>query len=273
MAVIPRVDVYKFMIVWLLVSAFAAIFMFGLDPVSYLSHLVIVTFIAVALDTLINRIKLKKWTFSSSGAITGLILSTVLAPEMLIVQVVAPVAAILSKHVIKWGRSHIFNPAAFGMLVVSIAFGIFPAWWGATILLVGFLYADYLVKKLPLAFSFLIALFVLGVITTGSFGLGLVTDLTTLFFIFVMGIEPRTTPVSSNMSKIVFGVGLAIVATVLPLLGVPWDVYVVSLLVMNLFTIPLNKWKKKPKAVAPVAPAKPPEAKPEEGEGIGKPAA
>ena len=75
-------------------------------------------------------------------------------------------------------------------------------------------------------------------------------DYTAFFFAFVMVLEPVTSPFTRK-GKLIFGALVALLGIMLPLfLHVPADLFLGSLLVMNLFTSRLNKLKSSPK-VAP----------------------
>ena len=60
------------------------------------------------------------------------------------------------------------------------------------------------------------------------------------FFIFIMLIEPKTTPLRPK-GKVIFGVAVAALIFILTQLGVRFDVELSSLLALNLFVPLLNK--------------------------------
>lgn len=100
-----------------------------------------------------------------SALITAMILFFVLAaPDSLSDWVglsFAALVAMASKYIITWRSSHIFNPAAFGVLVVSLIGVGNGAWWIAdTSLLVPMLIAGYLVlmklRRFELFLAFLV---------------------------------------------------------------------------------------------------------------------
>jgi ferredoxin-NADP reductase len=72
-------------------------------------------------------------TNSESAIISALIIACIVppstGPERLAYTALAGLVAMASKYVIAWRHKHIFNPAAFGVAVMSIA-GLLPAiWW------------------------------------------------------------------------------------------------------------------------------------------------
>jgi len=81
--------------------------------------------VAVLTTSLIDIILKKFWlkrTFKmpQSAIITGLIVGTVSVNAPIIGTFIAAVLAILSKFIIRWKSSHIFNPAVFGVVTVQL---------------------------------------------------------------------------------------------------------------------------------------------------------
>jgi Na+-translocating ferredoxin:NAD+ oxidoreductase RnfD subunit len=62
------------------------------------------------------------------------------------------------------------------------------------------------------------------------------------FFIFIMAIEPKTTPLT-YLGKYIFGAGLATLIFILTQVGAKFDVELCGLLVMNITVPMLNKVK------------------------------
>lgn len=91
----------------------------------------ICVFVAVTFDLGINSVKKVKYFFPKAGLITGLIVAMVLPIGVSpLVAAIAALAAILSKHFLKIGRNHIFNPATFGLISAALLFQIPFGWWG-----------------------------------------------------------------------------------------------------------------------------------------------
>jgi Na+-translocating ferredoxin:NAD+ oxidoreductase RnfD subunit len=169
------------------------------------------------------------WRFPSSALLTGLIAGMILGPhEPLPVAVIAGVLATDSKHLLRAGRSHIFNPAAFGLLAAYVLFDTAQSWWGAlpelpppavaALILAGYLVAER-ANKLPAALAFL------GVYTalfTGASFLGDPAHIGEVFrppflhaalsFAFFMVTDPPTSPVPFR-DQFWFGALVAAVAT------------------------------------------------------------
>lgn len=230
-------DAYNIMPILLTLNAIAGIFYFNLNPTEYILHMLTATMVVVALDTIINYIKLKKFVFSKSGLISGLILGSLLGTGKLELTLLAAVTAILSKHIIKWNGVHHFNPAAIGAFLANLVTPL-TAWWAGSPFTLLFLYPDYLVKKVQ-GVIFLVAWYLLQ-FATGSAISQLNYPL--VFFALIMAIEPVTTP-NNRKAQIVFGVLLALLITFLPdvltALKLPFfDIVLGSLLFMNIF----SKW-------------------------------
>jgi ferredoxin-NADP reductase/Na+-translocating ferredoxin:NAD+ oxidoreductase RnfD subunit len=148
-----------------------------------------------------------------SFLITALILCLILpAPastkDFAIVGVIA-FFAIISKYVITFQKSHIFNPAAFGAFVAGRFFNYFPSWWVGTkfltpIVVVGGILVLRKMKRFTMAALF-VTVFLLYLIYGTSLGgsthflwLELIST-QLLFFAIVMLTEPLTSP--TTLSK------------------------------------------------------------------------
>jgi len=143
-----------------------------------------------------------------SDLITGLIMTLILTPPKhsvdFAVLAAAALAAIASKYVIVLNKSHLFNPAAFGALVAGELFHKYPSWWVGTkfmtpLLVIGGILILRKMKRFTMAGTFL-AVFLLYLIFGTNFGgsphflwVELIST-QVLFFVFVMLIEPLTSP-------------------------------------------------------------------------------
>ena len=121
------------------------------DPLFLLMASVAVIF-SVVTDSLFAYLKEKKLLVTESSVIAGLIVGYVLASDQkwwLIA--IAAFFTILSKHIIRIRKKHIFNPAGFGIFLVILLFGATTQWKGtfAWYIVVPFgLYFAYKVNKL-----------------------------------------------------------------------------------------------------------------------------
>ncbi len=164
-------------------------------------------------------------TNTESAIISALILSVIAGPLALPGQfhvlVFMAVAAMASKYLLVRKKSHIFNPAAFG-IVASAIFLDFPAsWWiGSSamtpIILIGGIAILRKIRRWHVIFSFLgtyIGLYVIDALvvqgrsieTVASSLWSIVIVSPLLFFMVVMLVEPLTAP-QTSLRRVWFGV-------------------------------------------------------------------
>ncbi len=185
---------------------------------------------AMALELVLVRLARGVWRWPSGALLTGLIVGMVLSAQVpWFVGAAAGIFAIAAKHLIRLGRTHVFNPAAVGLLVVFFLFSVGQSWWGAfgnmplpvVVLLVpvGIVVA-HRANKLPAALAFLGAYFLL--FTLAAY-LGHAVDVVDVFrspFVemavycgFLMVTDPPTSPVPFP-AQIWFGIAVAAVSVV-----------------------------------------------------------
>ena len=153
--------------------------------------------------------------------------------------------SLLSKYVIKWRGSHIFNPSNFGLVLCFLVLGSDRAeplafWWGPmsfwmavalAIIVLGGLAILMRLRLLGIAIGFWVAFaaatavvaatghamtarYHLGPITSRYFWWILVTSPEVLVFMFFMITDPRTTP-KGRVARVAYGVGVGLLATLL----------------------------------------------------------
>lgn len=155
-----------------------------------------------------------------SPAITGLILFFVLAPATSVTDalwlILGAAIAIKAKYLLAYRHKHIFNPAAFSMLVLTLLGSGMSLWWVASpaffpaLALFGFLIVRKL-RRYDLWFSFIIAAALVkfgyeastGVLAAGSLTSWLISW-PTIFFSTIMLTEPLTMP-PTRSERIVYG--------------------------------------------------------------------
>ena len=164
------------------------------------------------------------------------------------VEVFAVVAglSLLSKYVIKYGGSHVFNPSNVGLVVAFVVLGssrVEPLdfWWAPltnpamllayAVIIVGGLLITRRLKLLGLAASFWLALAVgVGLLSASGhcistrwsfapvcgadFTRTILTSPEVLIFLFFMITDPKTVP-AGQVGRVVFGVLVALVSTLL----------------------------------------------------------
>jgi len=173
-----------------------------------------------------------------SAAITGLLVGMILAPGVSFNMVwLASVAAIASKKLLEFhpGR-HIFNPAAFGLVLVMLLFGNQMDWWGSSSFVLVILGGGFILIRLrrtSLVFSYFIARSLSALLLGGSAGLPDMLLAPNLFFAFVMVVEPKTS-LGRQLDQWLFG-GLCGVMATLSYHWLPsFDGDLLALLVANL---------------------------------------
>jgi|SRR6185369_11386092 len=144
----------------------------------------------------------------------------------------------------------LFNPAALGALFFSF-FGYFPSWWGtnfspryslmegalsiATFVTIPFtFYVAYKYKKFWISLSALISFSIVYLLLFQKSPLFILLDGTLLFFLLVMAIEPKTTPIVTK-DQLTFGL---LIGVLIPLgMYFNWlEAYTLALLIGNLYT-------------------------------------
>ncbi len=185
-----------------------------------------------------------------SPLITGLSLSLLLRGDALWVPALAAVVAITSKFLIRINGKHLFNPAAFG-IVVLLASGhawVSPGQWGQTTLLIaGLVFLAILVlaraDRLDIAIAFLTAYAALLAARAGWLGDPVAIPLhqlqngALLIFTFFMITDPRSTP-DARSARLLFALGCAGIAHWLLFAEQVRPALYVALLATS-FTVPL----------------------------------
>lgn len=208
---------------------------------------------AVITDLICSYVKNGKFSISGSSTVSALIIGFVLAGDNpWWITVSASLFAILSKYLIRFNKKHIFNPAAFGIFLSILLFGASTQWKGTFlwyILLPAGLYFTYKIRKLELIAGYLIT-------ALGLFGIQAVLNKVPLinifgylsyFYVFVMLIEPKTTPVKP-LAKLVFGIAAAGLIFIFIQAQVKFDSELAALLILNLFVPLLNRIPERRKA-------------------------
>lgn len=184
--------------------------------------------------------------FPQSGFITGLIVAIVLAPGSPLWQVAAAVAVgILSKHLIRFQRRQVFNPAAVGVLAAVAFAGAVDGWWADSLPWLIVLLGAFIImrtRKLPTVIAFVLAWVGTLSVQTGISlaALSAVAKALPFFFITVMLIEPMTTPALPR-AQVAYGVLTGVLAAIL-LPIVPAVGLLASLLAANLCAPFINRF-------------------------------
>ena len=200
----------------------------------------------VTFETVFSYLKNKKIELTESPVISGLIIGLVFSSdEPWWMFVLVCLFAIGSKYLIRLKGKHLFNPAAFGVFLATVLFGASTQWKGTYlwyILVPAGFYFIYKIRKIELLTGYaLTALLLFGIqAIIQKVPLVNIFGYMSYFYIFVMLIEPKTTPIKRR-GKFIFGASVAVLIFVLTEMGARFDVELCSLLVMNLSVPILNK--------------------------------
>ena len=216
------------------------------NDIAFLSAILIAITSAVFLDSFITYLKTKHFALTDSSAISGLIIGYVISSgEPGWKFLFASIFAISSKHLIRIKNKHLFNPAAFGILLSVILLGVATRWRGTDlwyVLLPAGIYFLRKIHKLRIIFGYAVSSLIL--FSVHAFIQKLpwleVLKYQNYFFIFIMLIEPKTTPIGRN-GKVIFGISVAALVFILTLCGVQFDLELFSLLILNLAVPALNR--------------------------------
>ncbi|MCX5687257.1 MAG: RnfABCDGE type electron transport complex subunit D [Candidatus Omnitrophica bacterium] len=204
---------------------------------------------AIATDSIIRYLKTKKIIITESSVVSGLIIGYVLSSSQVWwIVALASILAIASKHLIRFKARHIFNPAGLGVLIAVFLLSSSTEWKGAYLwylIVPSGVYFAFKIRKHELVGSYFITSFILfgSQAVIQNVQIFNILGYLNYFFIFIMLIEPMTTPMT-YYGKIIFGSGVGALVFVLYLLGIK-EAEIVALLCFNLLTPLLNKRRKR----------------------------
>ena len=215
-------------------------------------------------DLVISYVRKRKLFIPHAAVVTGMILILLVDPTLAWYKIVAiAFIAMAIKNFIRINNKHIFNPAASGLLMGGLIFGVNASWWGTSfqyssnftiqtlilyvILLLPLYISAYRMRRYYSILSFLISYIVLITISLGNFALNTLSftlfNPTIIFFSLVMLPEPLTSP-SDKHKQILYGVTVSVLTFLLGSrflvdLGIVQglasiDVFIMSLLIANL---------------------------------------
>lgn len=200
-------------------------------PLNLLLFVLFFTFGSTLLfDLLFGYIRFKKLRVPYSAMVTGLILTLIIDPSAEWHQLLAIAAAAMAmKHFLRISGRHVFNPAASGLLIGWILFGLNPSWWGATLYNFGNMallgnvgmYIAILGIIFVSAYRMKRYISVLSYLTASSFFSMLIPTLSLTSFIFtffgigslffggLMVPEPMTSPIKKSR-QLLYGITIAV---------------------------------------------------------------
>lgn len=245
---------YRLMLYFLISLFGLALILTYADVISYnawelISQALFLIGVCWGINTVLSRLAKTKNNLESQF-ITALILFLILGPVNLpqdwAVLAVAGAAAMASKYLIVKKKSHIFNPAAFGVFTSAFIIGQPASWWVGSLLflptvIIGGILVARRVHRFQLILVFLGIYLALNAITISpSVIRNIILSSPLLFFSFVMLIEPLTSP-QIHKRRIYFGILVAVALFVFQYFfsQIPYS-FELSLLVGNAFARIVN---------------------------------
>ncbi len=217
--------------------------------------------LAVETDILFQMFRFHKIRAPDAAMATGLLLALLLPPTVPLLQAAGVAsAAIALRHVLRFQDRPVFNPAAAGVLMGAVFFGLAPSWWGSIGMALVVALGIVLTLRTPGSWRVPVAFFAsyAALSVLGNLALGEVTspqvlllgaiDPAMLFFGFFMVPEPRTS-VARPMDRWIFGLLVGVTTGILPAL-LPSLAPLVALLLGNGVALALRRSRA---AEAPIA--------------------
>jgi Na+-translocating ferredoxin:NAD+ oxidoreductase RnfD subunit len=235
-----------------------AIFLYLKEPnPAFLFGFLWAVLFSILAEGLILFLKTRKFKATESALTSGLIIGYVLyarSPWWLFLAVAF--LAVGLKHILRFRGKNLLNPAACGLFLAVLLLKGATEWKGAYVwylLVPAGLYLVHKIRKMEIIvgyFAVSLLLFVPQALMQGA-SLAYIPGYFNYFFIFIMLIEPKTTP-STRWPKIAFGAGVALLVFLLTEGGFPYEPELFALLILNalvplLSKIPDLKFKTTPK--------------------------
>lgn len=250
-----QITMYRLVLYFLILLILSASILSFINvlPFNFLSIL-LSAFFLTAFCWVINKILsiiLKIPTNYESFFITALILSLIITPasdlDGYIFLGLVAFFAMASKYFLAINRKHIFNPAAFAVVITALFFSKAASWWvGTTWMIPLTLIGGLLVIKKIQRFSMVLSFFIVAITTMlgSSIFLGsdpililqkTILESPILFFAFIMLPEPQTTPPYKKL-QILYGCLVGFLFSSNIALGSFYFTPEIALLVGNLFS-------------------------------------
>ena len=230
----------------LFLAAFA-VFLFLKEPrIAFLIGFFWALLFSILIETGVLYLKTKKLQITDSAITSGMIVGYVLSSESpWWIFLAAAVFAIGLKHVLRFHGKNLLNPAVSGIFLTVLLLKGATEWKGTYewyILIPAGLYLVNKIKKLEIVLGYFVMsllLFVPQALARGSSLLD-IPGYFSYFFIFIMLIEPKTTP-STRWPKIVFGAGVALLVFLFTEWSFRYEPELFALLILNVLVPFLNK--------------------------------
>lgn len=219
---------YRLMLYFMFTLWVASIFLSLMDilpynPLDILSSGIFFGIVCNLANYLLAKIFNAK-TNLESASITALILTLIVGPlllmENLLTLTFIGVVAMVSKYVLSLNKKHIFNPTAIAVFLAAMLLKNGASWWIGSaytlpLIVLGGLLVLIKIKRFGLVAGFLSVYF----LTVFLFGKGISANSFLVppiwFFVFVMLVEPLTSPSTRN-KQVFFGAFVAMIYFLLP---------------------------------------------------------
>lgn len=203
---------------------------------------------ACLIDGLWMSVGARRARFPTSALLSALFVFSILSvEESWLVVAWTSCFAVLSKHIVRTEREHIFNPAALALVWAPIAFGSGESWWGAfgdiswlwmVVLVAAGAYLAERLNKFPLVLTFLAAYFAFFTVAS-VFNPHAVAEMfrepflqAAVFLAFFMLTDPPTSP-NRYIDQFWFGLLAAVTAGVTQMVGGGQVYLLIGVLVPN----------------------------------------
>ncbi len=250
-SIVNKITIYQYMISFLIILTFVSVFFYDFG-MKALIPVVIAVLTTSILDLAIDYFKFKTLGFPYSAFISGLFIGGLLTQNLQwYVYVLAGAIAIISKHLIKIQQKHIFNPANFGVLLVSIIFGATHTWWISSPLILVLIFGIFIIwrlRRIDMSISFLVSYYLINLIIEIAKGaqfseiyFAIINGGVIYFFSMYMLIEPKTHP-NERKQRIVYGILVALLFIIFQFL-IPIHDLPLAFAIGNIFVPLLNRFK------------------------------
>ncbi len=187
--------------------------------------------LAFIAEYVVTKLISKKGVFSTSALVTGLIVAGIIEyHQPFFVLAIFSCLAIISKYTIRFNNKHIFNPANFALFIATLS-GVALTWGiesNKFLVIIAGLYIVFVYRRGAIVLSFLgVFLLLFGFYKINTVGV------LSWFFVFVMLIEPKTSPEGTRRGM-AFGAVAAVVSFVMFKYIPRCDPYVTALFVAGL---------------------------------------
>ncbi len=159
----------------------------------------------------------KARTNFESASISALIITLIIGPlpffQNVFTLTLIGILAMASKYVFSFRKRHLFNPTAAAIFISALTLKIGASWWVGNFYTLPFIFIGGIlvlmkIKRVELVASFLSIYFLTALLGRGSI-VPIFFSPPIWFFVFVMLVEPLTSPTSKNL-QVAFGVFVAL---------------------------------------------------------------